>query len=91
MANLLKQSKRSKLLPRVTDGVASPGERYAPWPEGSTADTPFPPLMFTLDVWAGANDDRVEYQLQLTEDEMIHATGQWLQKLATRRAKAKGR
>jgi len=91
VANLLKKSKRSKLLPRIVNGNIWLGERYA---EQTEADRQarresgtMPPMMFTLDVAAGSGEDRVEYQLQLTEDEMIGATGEWLSKLASRRAR----
>lgn len=92
MANLLKASKRGGLLPRIANGGIATGERYGEWPEGRAHERgEMPPMLYTLDV-AGVRYGDVEadeYQVQLTEDEMIRACGEWLSKLASRRSREK--
>lgn len=90
MANLLKHSKRGGLLPRIANGNAVTGDKYGDWPEGCSHERgEMPPRLYTLDTWGGGTGgaDRVEYQLQLTEDEMIRACGEWMSKLASHRAR----
>lgn len=89
MANILKNSKRGRWLPRVDDGCISVGERYSEWSDEDReghARGVMPPMLSTLDVWAGQGSERVEYQLQLTEDETLRVVGEWLSNIARRRA-----
>jgi len=82
MADLLKKSKRGGYLPRVAGSAVWTGEKYA---EQETPRGEMPPMLYTLGV--GVGDE--EYELRLTEDQMIAATGEWLSKLASRRAREK--
>lgn len=94
MANVLKASKRGRYLPRVVEGLISTGEKYADWSDEQREQFPrgtMPPLLNTLDVWQGLGAERVEYQLQLTEDEVIAITGKWLENIARRRAQERRR
>lgn len=88
MANLLKHSKRGPLLPRIANGNAFAGERYAefsePYDEQRERHT-LPPLLYTLDVRGAGDHSDTEYQLQLTEDEVIRVTAEWLMKITDRR------
>lgn len=89
MASVLKQSRRWRWLPRIADGHISVGERYAEYPAGDVRRlVGMPPMMQTLDVWRGSGAERVEYQVQLTEDEALRVAGEWLTQIARRRAQA---
>jgi hypothetical protein len=89
MADLFKEAKRGKPLPRVTDGYVLTGERYADWSDEERAAHErgtMPPMLYTLDV-STRGTDSVGYGLRLTEEEMLRVTADWLSKLAVRRAR----
>ena len=80
MANVNKDGKRGKNLPRVTNGHISTGSRveWLPPDESGMCMCKARGLFHTLDVWQGFGADRVEYQIQLTDEEMLRATSEWL-------------
>lgn len=88
MANLVKEAKNGRSLPRVTKGTISTGARIT-WSAADTEGMCQPSGEYhTLDIWQGTGSERVEYQLQLTDDEMVRVTSEWLTTLNRRRIDA---
>jgi hypothetical protein len=78
MANLFKEAKRGKHRPRVLNGSLSTGQTVEWMPPDDSGMCTARQLLHTLDVWSGSGEGRVEYQVQLTDDEMIRVTSEWL-------------
>jgi hypothetical protein len=88
VANLGQVSKRGGLLPRISGGSVTTGERYGEWPDGQSHERgQMPPMLFTINI-DGHGPDGVEYQAQLTEDEMLKTCAEWMSMLTSRRSRA---
>lgn len=85
MANVVKKAKRGRDLPRVTDGRISTGTRVNWAPADDSGMCKAAAELYTLDVCSGFRDDRVEYQVQVTEDEALKIATDWLTTMSRRR------
>ena len=94
MANILQAGKRGRDLPRLIDGPVFAAQQYHQHTaeEKAAQRYPVPPLLYCARVSAPfvkSGDHQEEFTLQLTEEEMIALTSEWLTMMNRRRIDAR--